>query len=275
MNDLSKVGILQYLTKAEQHDFLLCWILWHDGKMSQALARLRELESVAIYRTHCAMRSGFNSSIAGLKPYYDTVNKLAGDMSSLLVELVIRKTPETIDKFLRSADRHIKELVKRKIEDRDSFIYGVVLAGLELLCQDIYSPKELSDLIHAVYDGEAQRDKIAKEEENELSIFWSDISVLISDNRISDTSWKFENEKLYMWFPLFYNIWSKDYRTRTGDTPFSKTAILDQIKEESYFIEKDISVRLSSDLNKRCLVLDFSKCPDTIRECFNADIKPK
>jgi hypothetical protein len=203
---------------------------------------------------------------------YETVNRLAGDMSCLMVDLIQHKTPENIDKVLKSTLLHRGQLIENKIEDRDATIYSIVLAGLELLAKDIYSQKHLADLIQTVYKGEAQRDKEAKEEESELSIFWNDVSVLIAESRISSNYWKFDNDKLYIWFQGFYNTWSEYYRRRTGENAFPKNTILDMIKEESYFRDNNKSTWLDGN-NRKCLILDFSKCPDMVKECFHGKLE--
>lgn len=203
--------------------------------------------------------------------YLETVNKLSGDMSAVLVDLVRHKTPESVENVLKAVGSHEGKLRENQIEDRDAVIYAIVLGGLELLAEDVYSQAELDVFIHAVYEGEAQRDKTAKEEESELSIFWADIGVLIAEGRIPSSSWKFIDSKLYIWFTQFYNVWAEYYRRRTGDTAFSKSAILDYIHEESYFIKKDVPFLLNGKTT-RCLYLDFSLCPAVVKECFETVI---
>ena len=118
-----------------------------------------------------------------------------------------------------------------------------------------------------IYDEEALRDKTAKEEEGELSVFLEDITVLISDGSIVPKHYLVESDRLYLWFSGIYNTWEKNYKQRKGEGPFGKSALMDYFREEPYYIDHNIQKRIGG-TNRRCLVFDMSLLPEHIRESF-------
>lgn len=68
---------------------------------------------------------------------------------------------------------------------------------------------------------------------------------------------------LHLWFPAIYKEVMDDSR---GRLPFSKTAIIQAIREEPYFIEDGKKVGMGiSGVRRTVMTLDFDQCPDSLK----------
>ncbi|MFC1715569.1 hypothetical protein ACFL6S_18000 [Candidatus Poribacteria bacterium] len=173
--------------------------------------------------------------------HFDAVNKLAVDMSAILVHLISGKTRNTTQKLLSSIKTHGKRLVEIGIDSRDATIYAIIIAGVELLCQDTEMGGSFAEWI---YNREALRDKTAKEEENELSVLMEDLTVLVSSDKIGPEHYVVESDKLYIWSTAVYSEWELHYRQRRGEAPLGKSALFDYFKEEPYYVEHNSQKRV-------------------------------
>jgi hypothetical protein len=105
------------------------------------------------------------------------------------------------------------------------------------------------------------------EEESPVTIFWETIEGLISKViviRREHIKHDLNTGKIYIWFAELYRAYEKDIRSRGNDNVRSRQAILDQLKEEPYFIKGRCSTRIGKD-TRTCIVLDYKKCPESIQ----------
>ena len=198
--------------------------------------------------------------------YFDAMNRLSGDLSAILVCLIRNKTKESTQEFLSSVREYRDNLMERGIDSRDATNYSVVMAGVKLMP---HQGQMLRAFEEWIYVTESERDKLMKDEENELSIFLEDMCVLMAKDRIGQEFYRVSTvkDKLYLWFAAVYNPWATHYRQRTGEPPFGRSAIIDYLKEEPYFVENDKQVWIGGH-NRRCIVLELSKLPEHIRDAF-------
>jgi len=201
--------------------------------------------------------------------YLDEVNALAGDLSAILVHLIRHKTDGQVQMVMKSIKAHQQQLIDRGIDGRDATIYAINISGVELLCGDLL-PGEVKAFTQWVYENEAMRDKMAKDDESELAVFLDDMTVLLSSGVVNSQHYRLDQAKgrLYLWYSAIYNEWTSDYRRRTGDTPFSRSAILDYFREEQYYISSNTAARIGS-ITRKCLVLAFDSLPEYIQSAFS------
>jgi len=192
---------------------------------------------------------------------YQRVNELIQGASSIITDLLIRKTPEAVAGFIENVETVRRKLKDDGLTDRDAYGYAVAAAGLFLLREDV-------EFLHWIRkDGDRVHE--IKESETIVSGFLEDLCVMKAMGQLPqdfyDHHWV--DGHLYLYFAGIYSIWAKELRQRTGDKAWGRNTILDQFQEESFFISRNIPHRFNG-LVRKALKLDTAKLPEGVREAF-------
>ncbi|NLH50281.1 MAG: hypothetical protein GX444_17005 [Myxococcales bacterium] len=192
---------------------------------------------------------------------YQRVNELIQGASAIVTDLLLRKNHETAAAFIDNVETVRRKLKDDGLTDRDAYGYAVAAAGLFLLREDV-------DFLHWIRkDGDRVQE--IKESETIVSGFLEDMCVMKAMGQLPqdfyDRHWV--DGHLYLYFSGIYSIWAKEHRQRTGDKAWGRNTILDQFKEEAFFVACNFPHRFNGAVRKS-LKLDMAKLPDSVREAF-------
>lgn len=189
---------------------------------------------------------------------YNWINNASDKFSAITLKWILEKNEESVNNLLVDIEALKDELTgKYGLDTRLAEVYAVPIAAFLSINKD----QEFFDWVI----NKAKRDKQRKEEAQILNRFLDDFEALVRKKEITEEYYEVDQCKgeIRLYFNGIYNIWQKDFRSRTGENPFPKQTILDHFKEEDYFIECDR--RYIHGKQQRTLVLDLNKAPDNLK----------
>ena len=195
---------------------------------------------------------------------HDWMNRHARRLSSFTREVLLDyagrrgKVMEAIAE-LRAA------LIEKDVDERIATNWAICAGAFDacVLGAEHYD-EEFTRWVEAA----CQEVKETGESEHLLSIFWEDVSLLISTGDLDDKFMKVSDGKLQFWFPAVYNVWAGHYRKTTGREPFDKLSIRKYLYDEAYYAGQ-ANVRLKQS-GHRVDQIDLSLATDTIKEAAEA-----
>lgn len=196
--------------------------------------------------------------------YYDEINKASKNFSAIGLKWIMEKTPESTKQLLSAISDIKKELVEvHGLESDLAEIYSIPLAAFLTIRAD-----------GNFYDWvvkEAKREKLEKKETDVINRFFDDVEGLCSKKDIGRAHISQDGDEIYIWFNEVYRLWKGTFKG-TGETPFTKQAILDYLKEEKYWIEPEKDHRGDpktqkklDGVNRRCIILDYNTAPEAVK----------
>ena len=197
---------------------------------------------------------------------YKTVQEISKDFSKITYFLIKNINRKNGYDLLDIIENLKQEYIKQKISSRQAEVFALIAGGRKFL--DKYTP--VNEGFDEWLISHTKSEKKRMEEESPVTIFWETIEGLISKGIVArgeHVKRDLNTGKVYIWFAELYRAYEKDIRQRGNDNVRARQAILDQFKEEPYFIEGGHSTRIGKD-TRTCIVLNYKKCPESIQRLF-------
>lgn len=147
-------------------------------------------------------------------------------------------------------------------DDRKSTNYAIVMAGYAC----VYGDNEAKQFVNA-WQEEALKAHKEIESVEESVIFWAEVLTMYSLKKMP-LLWGVQNDRYHICFNEIYHIWSEDYMRRHRDVSFSKTSLLNIIRNEPYYLGEYALFNLNGK-RMRSVEIMLEKAPSEIKEMFN------
>jgi DNA primase len=109
-----------------------------------------------------------------------------------------------------------------------------------------------------------QEIKRTGETEHMLNQFLGDISVLVSEGKLTGTHLRIDKDTVAIWLRGVIGVWSSYYRSKTGREPFDEVSIRKYLIDEPYYIDSKL-VRFL-DGGKQAIIVSISQAPEALQE---------
>lgn len=163
--------------------------------------------------------------------------------------------------FIAAVEKMRKKFIDFELNDRIAINFAIVAAGFVSLMRK--SEKECLEFLKFICE-HASVEQTSQEDESQLNIFFSDLATMklhkgFELNKLYEIKkhQRTGEELLYLHMGAIHSVWCEFWkRTRTGEDPFKKTAIIGQLREEKYFHDFK-SARVHKSV-VQCVVLNLS-----------------
>ena len=200
--------------------------------------------------------------------YYEEVCRTIGQTSAFTADLLRRKDGALVKAVMDAIDGFYRFLRAKVQTPRLALNYAVVAGVMTFLHKD----QAFVDWLEA----EIAHINEFKESESLVNSFIEDLDVLKANGVITKNHYAVDPVKRqgHLYFSAAYNLWAESFRRRTGEPAWPKKTILDQFKEEAYFLasSKNNTVRIAG-VPRHVLTIDLEKAPEVLRMFFTEDIE--
>ena len=177
-----------------------------------------------------------------------------------IVNMLRNKNPEQFMSLLNASKEYF--MLANKTDDRTAINYAVVASGYAMAFPN--NKTKAQDF--AVWMAqEAQRAQESMQEEQPVSVFFSDLLSYKSLGLLRDL-WDHDlnDNKIYVYFNGLYMVWAREHRSTHGIEPFKANAIRNYLKEEPGYLAMNSSKRINGHIRK-CVVFDYDQAPEDLK----------
>ncbi len=206
------------------------------------------------------------TSIERQDRFYDEVTRIIGQASAFTADLLRRKTADVVKAVMDAIDGYYRFLRDKVQTPRLALNYAVVAGVMTWIRKD----QDFIDWLEA----EIAHINEVKESESLVNTFIEDLDVLKANGVVTKNHYAVDvlKSRGHLYFSAAYNLWAESYRRRTGEPAWPKKTILDQLKEEAYFVSWNSTFRIAG-VPRHVLTVDLDKAPEVLHSFFTEEIE--
>lgn len=165
------------------------------------------------------------------------------------------------DKILATIDDLRTELIHLGINERIAENWAIIAGSFDAVI------KQDNEFIAWI----AQTCKEFKEavtDEEMLTQFWDDVTVMYSGGKIGKDEIAVKDDLMYIWFSSVYNAWAIYYKTKNLREAFDSNTIKKYMKDEPYYMKNKEGNHRVNGTVKKCVVISKEKVTGSILTLF-------
>ncbi len=187
------------------------------------------------------------------------------NLSILTREIIVRKTPERVEEYLKLADeiaRYIMDNSEESVDFGTAMNHAIPAAGAYIMGIDL--PGDF--ITYVMYH--AQKGYAHRLTESPIYQFFSELSFIYNRYDVLNRSVKYDSAQntLAIHFPSAIKIIQKELRSRNEHLKIKADSVKDYLKDLDACISINKRVYMQKGFHPQCLVFDLSKLPDNIRD---------
>lgn len=200
--------------------------------------------------------------------FYDEVGRIIGQASAFTADILRRKTADVVKAVMDAIDGYYRFLRDKVQTPRLALNYAVVAGVMTWIRKDQGFIDWLETEIAHINE--------VKESESLVNTFIEDLDVLKANGVVTKNHYAVDvlKNRGHLYFSAAYNLWAESYRRRTGEPAWPKKTILDQLKEEAYFVasSRKSTVRIAG-VPRHVVTVDLDQAPELLRSFFTEDLE--